>query len=190
MAMPNLVERYWTAEEVRQLPDDDNRYECIDGVLLVTPAPRIPHGYVVDAFLDALREFARALRPGAWLFHAPVDVEIWQQTLVQPDIFVARRKPGIARIMQPADIRDLLLAIEVLSPSTARVDRGRKREFYQRAGVHEYWIVDHAARLVERWRPSEARPEIISGTLTWHPEGAAARLEIDVPSIFTEALGD
>ena len=190
MAMPDLGVHYWTAEEVRQLPDDGNRYECIDGVLLVTPAPRVPHGYVVEAVLDALREFARTLRPDARLFHAPTDVEIWPQTLVQPDIFVARRKQGTAKIMQPADIRDLLLAIEVLSPSTARIDRGRKREFYQRAGVHEYWIVDHAARLVERWRPTDARPEIISGTLVWHPEGAATPLEIDLPALFREALDD
>ena len=78
----------------------------------------------------------------------------------------------------------------MLSPSTARTDRGRKRECYQRAGVHEYWIVDHAARLVERWRPTDARPEIISGTLVWHPEGAATPLEIDLPALFREALGD
>jgi len=190
MAMPDVVERFWTPEDVRQLPDDGNRYECIDGVLLVTPAPRVPHGYVVDAVLDALREFARALRPDAWLFHAPVDVEIWPQTLVQPDIFVARRKLGIGRIMQPSDMRDLLLAIEVLSPSTARVDRGRKREFYQRAGVHEYWIVDHGARLVERWRPTDTRPEILSGTLRWHPEGAEGSLAIDLPALFRAALDD
>ncbi|MCE9600921.1 MAG: Uma2 family endonuclease [Gemmatimonadetes bacterium] len=188
--MPDFVERYWTAEDLLQLPDDGNRYECIDGVLLVTPAPRGNHFYVVDAFLEALREFARTLRPDAWLFHAPFDVEIWPQTLVEPHIFVARRKPGISRIMQPADIRDLLLAIEVLSPGTAHTDRGRKREFYQRAGVHEYWIVDLAARAVERWRPTDSRPEILSGTLRWHPEGATASLEIDLPSLFREALGE
>ncbi len=190
MAMPDLGVHYWTAEDVRQLPDDGNRYECIDGVLLVTPAPRVPHGYVVEAVLDALREFARTLRPDARLFHAPADVEISPQTLVQPDIFVARRKHGIVKIMQAADIRDLLLAIEVLSLSTARTDRGRKREFYQRAGVHEYWIVDHAARLLERWRPTDTRPEIISGTLVWHPEGAATPLEIDLPALFREALDE
>jgi len=190
MAMPDVVERYWTPEDVRQLPDDGNRYECIDGVLLVTPAPRIPHANVVDVFLDAIREYSRALRPGAWLYHAPVDIEIPPQSLLQPDIFLARPRSGIARIMQSEDIRDLLLVIEVLSPSTARVDRGRKREFYQRAGVHEYWIVDHGARLVERWRPSDARPEILSGTLRWHPEGANEPLEIDLPALFADALGE
>jgi Uma2 family endonuclease len=190
MAMPDVVERYWTPEDVRQLPDDGNRYECIDGVLLVTPAPGMPHAYVVEELLDLLREFARGLRPEARLYHAPLEVEILPQSLVQPDIFVARRKPGIGRIMKPADMRDLLLAIEVLSPSTARVDRGRKREFYQRAGVHEYWIVDHAARLVERWRPTDTRPEILSGTLTWHPEGAGEPLEIDLLALFRAALDD
>lgn len=111
------------------------------------------------------------------------------RSLVQPDIFVARLEPGISLIGTPADIRGLLLVVEVLSPSTARVDRGRKRELHQRARVHEYWIVDHEARLVERWRPSDVRPEIISRTLVWHPEGAAGPLEIDLPALFAEALG-
>ena len=93
-------------------------------------------------------------------------------------------------IRKPEDLQTLILAIEVLSPSTARTDRGRKREFSHRAGVHEYWIVDHAARVVERWRPTDSRPEILSGTLTWHPEGATASLEIDLPALFRDALGE
>ena len=47
----------------------------------------------------------------------------------------------------------LLLAAEVISPSSARGDRVDKREAYQRNGVPEYWIVDTAARVVERWHP-------------------------------------
>src|SRR5258708_27708350 len=59
------------------------------------------------------------------------------------------------------------LTIEILSPSTARLDRVRKREFYRRIGVPEYWIVDLHARAIERWLPTDPRPEIVAdGSLT------------------------
>ena len=50
------------------------------------------------------------------------------------------------------DVKELLLAVEVLSPSTARADRERKRVIYQSEGVLAYWIVDARARRVELWR--------------------------------------
>jgi Uma2 family endonuclease len=80
----------------------------------------------------------------------------------------------------PADI--------VLSPSTAARDRGAKRRIYQGAGVAEYWIVDLDARLVERWRPGDARPEVVSEELVWEPLPAiAARLHL--PTLFARVLG-
>jgi Uma2 family endonuclease len=190
MAMPDVVERFWTPEDVRQLPDDGNRYECIDGVLLVTPGPAYDHVYTVEGFFRALDAFAIAMRPAARLYQPPADVELEPRSVVQPDLFVARPRIGLDRIRRAADIRDLLLAVEVLSPGTARIDRGRKRAFYQRCGVQEYWIVDHEARLVERWRPSDLRPEIIRDTLEWLPEGAQQSLRIDLPALFSEALGE
>jgi Uma2 family endonuclease len=83
----------------------------------------------------------------------------------------------------------LIVVRGTFSPGTARVDRGPKRELYQRAGVPEYWIVDHEARLVERWRPSDVRPEILRGTLVWHPEGAVKPLALDLPALFAQARG-
>jgi Uma2 family endonuclease len=74
-----------------------------------------------------------------------------------------------------------------LSPSTARFDRTVKRPFYQRVGVPEYWIVDLDARLVERWRPSDERPEIIIGKLAWRPDGAQSELLLQLEELW-EAL--
>jgi len=189
MAMPDVVERDWMPGDVRRLPDDGNKYECVDGVLLVTPGPAYDHVYTVEAFFRALDAFAITLRPDARLYQSSADVELDSRSMVQPDLFVARPKSGLDRIRRTEDVRDLLLAIEVLSPGTARVDRGPKRELYQRAGVHEYWIVDHEARLVERWRPSDVRPEILRGTLVWHPEGAVKPLALDLPALFAQARG-
>ena len=80
--------------------------------------------------------------------------------------------------------------MEVVSPSTARADRTVKRLLFQRAGVPEYWIVDLDARLVERWRPGDDRPEVLTELLRWHPDPAAAPLEIDMPQFFATVNGD
>jgi Uma2 family endonuclease len=82
-----------------------------------------------------------------------------------------------------------MLVVEVLSPSTARYDRQVKRRWFQRAGIAEYWIVDPDARLVERWRPAESRPEVLAGVLDWHPQGAGEALLIDLPALFESVLG-
>jgi Uma2 family endonuclease len=83
-----------------------------------------------------------------------------------------------------------LLAVEVLSPSTARADRTIKRRLYQRAGIPEYWIVDLEARLVELWRPSDDRPEMLEDTLSWRPDPAVPPLTIELPDFFRRVLGE
>jgi len=88
------------------------------------------------------------------------------------------------------EIRTLLLAVEVVSPSSARADRTVKRRLYQRTGVAEYWIVDLDARLVERWRPGDERPELLAETLVWGPEGSTEPLTLDLPRLFAVILDD
>jgi Uma2 family endonuclease len=186
--MAQLVERYWTAEDVRALPEDGNRYECIDGVLLVTPAPRPRHQRACLELVYTLGAFVRQHALGE-LLCSPADIELQPGTLVQPDLFVYRTAGGV-RAQAWRDITGLLLAIEVLSPGTARRDRGLKREFYQRTGVGEYWIVDLDARLVERWTAGSERPEILRDSLRWSPQGRDATLEIALPEFFEAILGE
>ncbi len=64
----------------------------------------------------------------------------------------------------------------------------RKRRLYQRFKVAEYWIVDVDARLVERWRPADARPEILADVLEWQPDRACPPLLIDLSTYFAEVL--
>jgi len=63
----------------------------------------------------------------------------------------------------------------------------RKRVKFQRH-VPEYWIVDLDARLVERWRPGDERPEVLTGTLEWMPEGAPVPFSLDVADYFATVL--
>jgi Uma2 family endonuclease len=188
MAMPDLVERYWTADDVRALPDDGNRYECIDGALLVTPSPRWVHQRAVQELALGLHAFVREHRLGH-LFFTDADLELEPGTLVQPDVFVARTHPYATPPYDWPDVASLRLAVEVLSPSTRRRDRTVKREFYQRTGVGEYWVVDVDARRVERWRATDAEPEVLTETLMWAPAGASAPLVLNLHEYFAEVTG-
>ena len=141
-----------------------------------------------NALLRALDDHARSTGVGEALA-SPAYVELVPGTIVQPDVFVL---PSSSAAMGGTwqEVQALLLAVEVLSPSTARYDRVSKRRFYQRVGVPEYWIVDVDARLVERWRPDDERPEILTDRLAWRPDPARAALEIDLPPWFAEVVGE
>jgi Uma2 family endonuclease len=104
--------------------------------------------------------------------------------LARPDLFVVPTRGGQSGCRAHA----VHLVIEVLSPSTARYDRVLKRRFYQRMGVAEYWIVDVDARMVERWRPGDERPEVMAEALSWVPAAGGVPLVIDLPVLFVEAL--
>ena len=183
MAMP-APQVEWTAEMARALPQDENRYEVIDGELLVTPAPSQRHQRAMELLYLILGPYAR----GSRLMHAhfaPCEIEFSPRRAVQPDLFVVRLVDG----KMPADAelgRAVLLAVEGLSPTTARYDRRKKRPMFQSEGVPEFWIVDIDARVIERWRPEDARPEVVTDTLTWQPFAEHPPLVIDVNMYFAE----
>ena len=186
MAMPATT--LWTADMVRALPDDGKRYEVIDGELFVTPSPVLLHQRAAFALAKLLSAYVDRHTFGDVLL-APADVLSAKHVLVQPDVFVVPLIEG----RKPASWEEttrLLLAIEILSPSTARADRRVKRRLYQRERVPEYWIVDVDARLIERWRPDDERPEILAEQLEWKPDPALPPLVIDLPSYFSEAAGE
>ena len=186
MAMPAEVQRRWTAREVRELiaaaPLATPRYELVEGELLVTPSPAYPHQMAVIRLVVALSAYLERERVG-FVVTSPSDVELEPEFITQPDIFVVPKDESRRVMAEGLPVRELLLAIEVLSPSSSRHDRVRKRPLYQRH-VPDYWIVDLDARLVERWTPGDERPELITETLSWHPVGATTAFSLDLPSYF------
>jgi Uma2 family endonuclease len=182
MPMPHLAR--WTRAEVLALPDDGMRHELIDGELIVTPTPRVRHQEGVMALHELLSGYVRERAVGR-CFCLPGDLEVLPGHLTQPDLFVVPPGPRFDRW---EDAPTPILVIEVASPSTARYDRGIKRRFYQRAGVPEYWIVDLDARLVERWRPQDDRPEILEEEITWQPRPDMGALRIDLPGLFAGVM--
>jgi Uma2 family endonuclease len=163
------------------------RYELIDGQLIVTPAPSWTHQWAVALLWRALHEYVSANPVGVAMM-SPSDLELEEGHITQPDVFVvpiSTRHPK----SWPA-VKSLYVAVEVLSPSNARYDRVDKRKFFQRVAVPEYWVVDLDARLIERWTPTDARPEIIDDTLSWHPAGAAAAFTLDLAVFFADVHRD
>jgi len=170
------------------LPDDGNRYELVSGELVVTPSPARIHQRVAAAFFRRIDPYLVAAGIGDMLW-SPADLAFGEDEILQPDLFVMP-VDDTTPVRDWAEVTRLLLAIEILSPTTARYDRLLKRHRYQRAGVPEYWIIDPDARLVERWRPEDSRPEILSATLTWQPDPDKGPLEIDLVGMFREAWGE
>ena len=178
----------WTADMVRALPDDGKRYEVIDGELFVTPSPALRHQDAVFEMASLLRPYVNEHRVGR-VFVSPADVTFRDGSLVQPDVFVAPLIDG-RRPRDWSEVTALLLAVEILSPSTARADRQVKLRLFRRQRVPEYWIVDVDARVVERWRPEDERPEILTEHLEWQPDSSHPPLVIDLPVYFRDAAGE
>ena len=131
----------WTYEEYYRL-DDDQRYEIIDGALLMAPAPDTWHQNWVGDLFRRLDEHVRKHKLGKVLL-SPVDVVLDETNTVQPDItYVATANSGIIQRRAIFGVPDLV--VEIVSPTSVRRDRYDKKELYARFGVKEYWIGDPA----------------------------------------------
>ncbi len=179
MGMPQAARRY-TVDEVLAFPSDGNRYELVHGELLVTPAPQMRHQLTLTRLFAALsRDLAD--HDDVELLVSPADIQWPEEVLVQPDVFVV---PTAEITEEWSSIQTLLLAVEVVSPSSARHDRVTKRRVYQRQRVATYWIVDPDARMVEVWHPDDEQPEIVTDVLRWRVAAEAEELAIDLGKLF------
>jgi Uma2 family endonuclease len=140
-------ERYWTYEDLFDLPDDGKRYEMIEGVLHELPAPNAIHGIIITNLIQLV--FAPVVWAlGGKIFTAPFDVFLGDANPVQPDLFILLRDQ-LGQFSKRGLEGPPLLIVEVLSPSNPEHDRLVKRALYARAGVPEYWIVSPEAAVIE-----------------------------------------
>lgn len=138
-----------TYSDYAALPDDGRRFELHHGELSVTPAPGTRHQRAIVFLITLLNEHVRSRGLGE-VFVAPTDCILSDVTVVQPDVFyiAADRLTIISeRGIEGAPT----LVVEVLSPSTAHLDRGRKMKLYAEHGVPYYWIVDPESRSIEAY---------------------------------------
>lgn len=172
--------RPWTIDDLYRIPDDENRYEVLDGELLVTPPAGPDHDAAVARLSALLTGYVSEQGLGIVSSNAPA-IERGGSLLI-PDL-VVRRPPtskGQTWAAQPTPI----LVVEVRSPSTWNRDRTKKRAFYMDVHVPEYWMIDPDSEVVTVVRPGEPDSEV-RDVLTWLPPGARAPLEISVSRIFS-----
>jgi Uma2 family endonuclease len=140
--------RSMTAEEFFQLPETNQIEELIDGEYVVSPPANITHQLTAgNAYF-----FLRTNAPSGKTLAAPSAIRFEQDHALEPDVFWIRPdgdcKPVDDRYWKGAPD----LVIEVLSPSTAKRDRGVKFDVYERHGVREYWLIDLEAQFIEVYR--------------------------------------
>lgn len=179
MGMPLPLPTY-TTDDLRDFPDDGQRYELLEGVLLVTPAPGSAHQAVLARLVARVTQYLDAAE--AAYVVSPGEIEIAPKTLLEPDLLVvpAQYPPGTPwRAM-----RDWWLAVEVVSPSSRIYDREFKRDAYLALGVAEVWLIDPEKRLVLVSRGSGARDERQQSAMVWMPEKMRESLYIDIPALF------
>ena len=164
------VVRSMTAEEYFELPETNQIVELIDGEYIVSPTPRVSHQRTVIKGVTFLTQSAAH----GETMTAPSAIRFEADHVLEPDIFWIRPdgdcKPIKDRYWEGAPD----LVVEVLSPSTAKRDRGVKFEVYERHGVREYWLIDLEAQFVEVYR---------------HENGAFKRLGIyGIEATFTSTV--
>jgi Uma2 family endonuclease len=135
------------ADDFFALGQTPERYELINGVVVMSPSPRPKHWKVVEEILFQLREHARG--SGPLDTYAEIDVFLDDLTVYRPDLCVyarARPSPIPERLTAPPDV-----VLEVLSAGSKPLDLITKRDAYERFGVREYWTIDPDDGRVRAW---------------------------------------
>lgn len=152
-------ERPWTYADLAGLPNDGNRYEILQGELIVSPASSVPHQRVLVRLSLALEDAVNKSKFGT-VFVAPLDVKFSDNNVVEPDVFVVS-------VDQYAQVHDRRVdgapafVIEIVSPSSVKTDRQRKAALYMEYGVQEYWVVEPDQQRILVHLPGDPGPRIV-----------------------------
>jgi Uma2 family endonuclease len=141
--------------DLERWPEDGRRYELYDGEVFEIPAPILLHQFVLGRIYLALSAYVQA--HGGAVFVAPVDIVLTDFDVVQPDVLLFTPEREHLLHMRQVTRHAPDLAVEILSPATARNDRGRKLRLFERHRVSEYWLVDPDGPAVEIYRLADGR---------------------------------
>ncbi|NBV23260.1 MAG: Uma2 family endonuclease [Proteobacteria bacterium] len=158
--MLKTTDELLTASDYRDLPEGPPHFQLVEGKLFMTPSPEFYHQSVAGNIYFLLRDFLRS-HPLGKVAIAPSDVQLDFVNVHQPDVyFVSNERLGILTKQGPVGAPDLM--VEVLSKSTARLDKGPKLRVYARSGVKELWLVDKEKKEVAIYRFAEAIGEPVA----------------------------
>ncbi len=178
MGMAFTIPRY-TVADLEEFPDDGNRYELLDSVLLVTPAPAPLHQLISTRLLVALMHAVDGEQNA--LVFAPGVVTLPPLVHLEPDLLVV---PSHFTITTPwVEINEHWLAVEIYSRSSRRYDRDFKRDAYIALGVQQVWLVDILDKSVEVCTLSGAG-KIKRDVIEWFVPALDAHASIDLSELF------
>ena len=175
----------FTIEMLDDLPDDGNRYELLEGMLLVTPAPSLTHQIVATRLTIILSAALAGTRKAHVV--AIGALQRGDNTQLQPDILVF--PSSFPPSSNWRTVHGWWLAVEVMSPSSRVYDRVVKRDAYLALGVEQYWVVDMRDRSIEMWRRGSDVSERAVNSLTWHPSALGTAVVLDLDELFRD-LGE
>ncbi len=148
--MTDIV-RSMTAEDYFDLPETDGIDELIEGEYVVSPPPLGKHQLVAGN----VYYFIRSEAPSGQAVFAPAAIRFEADHVLEPDVFWIR-SGGECQLQERGYWQGAPdLVVEVLSPSTAKRDRGIKFDVYERHGVREYWLVDPEAQFIEVYQRAD-----------------------------------
>lgn len=147
-----------TAEEFFALPDDGNRYELIDGVLIMSPSPTPRHQLVAKLILRQLDDFVERQGLGLVLY----ETDVWLRERLGGGEVVYRPEIMFIAAVRLAEVRGRIqlapdLVVEVISPESRGLDTRTKFADYERAGVREYWLIDPPNEEMRFYRLADGR---------------------------------
>ncbi|HVY62828.1 MAG TPA: Uma2 family endonuclease [Planctomycetota bacterium] len=144
----------YTVDDYRALPEGGPQFQLVDGELYeMTPGPNTWHQSFLSELAARLRIFVRERRLGTVLI-APIDVYLSRRDVLQPDILFLSNERR-ARLVKEGLHGAPDLVVEALSPSTRRLDLGKKREKYAQHGVIEFFVADVDEETIELYRLEE-----------------------------------
>ena len=146
--------RKLTYDDLLAMPDDGLRHEIIDGVLYVSPSPGTPHQFTVGKLHQAIANYLDE-HPIGEVYLAPFDVVFTKHDVVEPDLlFITTERLAVLTERNVSGAPDLV--VEVLSPSTRRMDLTMKRDLFEHESVRECWIVDPVEGTIDIYRRTGA----------------------------------
>ena len=171
--------------DLQRKPDDGRQYELYNGEVRVVPPPTNRHQMVLRNLFLALLEYER--RFGGRVLFAPSDVVLSDYNVIQPDLlYFTETRRHLLHLDEPTRAAPDLI-IEVVSPGSSAVDRGRKQAVCARFGVLEYWLADPFEETIEVFAPDGSGYRLAQ---TAGPGHVAASPSIDALRVATGRVFD
>lgn len=127
----------WTTDDLDALPEDGVRRELLDGVLMVPPSPSDKH----QIFAALLTATLHRGCPPEYAVTQAVDVRLSERRSFCPDVLVitAAARERDAHWFNPQDV---VVAVEIVSPTSVAMDSITKPALYAAAGIPFYWRIE------------------------------------------------